>query len=346
MRVALLTDKFSTGGGLEHIYQLCAGMPDIQFGVFGKPGDAQGKFANLENVKVFFSSDKATIEAFEPDLVHYHHLKPLFSLSVPAGRKLFTVHGVHLHRYEFQSGIRSLLGYFARLTLEKILYRRVDHIITVSNEDADYIRDRHGYDSTTIYNGIDFEPIQKLKMSKLELRTDLGLPINKNIYLTVARFDFPKGHETLVRAIAVMKRDGTIGSRQFIFAGDGQLMSAIKVLADDLLVGEYIQFLGTRSDIYRLMRASDVFVLPSLWEGLPITLIEALVTGIPAVASRTYGITTVASEANENVTLFENRDHEDLARVLASNRSYIDCNLDKFRLQSMIDATRKVYLEN
>jgi glycosyltransferase involved in cell wall biosynthesis len=345
MRVALLTDKFSTGGGLEHIYQLCAGMPDIQFGVFGKPGDAQGKFASLENVKIFFSSDKAVVEAFEPDLVHYHHLKPLFSVHPPSGRKVFTVHGVHLHRYEFTAGLRSSLQYFARLWLERILYRRINRLITVSAEDASYLQQHHRCDSTTIYNGIDFAPIEKSRPSKNELRSRMNLPIDKVLYLTVARFDFPKGHDVLVRAIAAMKRNNTIDSRMFIFAGDGALMASTRKLAETLGVSEHILFLGTRSDVYDLMAASDVFVLPSRWEGLPITLIEALVVGLPAVASQTYGISTVARETGDNVYLFENENSEDLARALAVEQRFNKCNLEIFNVRSMVEATRKLYLE-
>jgi glycosyltransferase involved in cell wall biosynthesis len=345
MRIALLTDKISTGGGLEHIYQLCAGMGDIQFGVFGQSGDANNKFAQLKNVELVFSNDTKTVDRFAPDLVHYHHLKPLARLSAPAGRKLFTVHGVHLHRYEFQRGVRPMLERFARLTLERVLYQRLDRIITVSAEDAAYLSRHYGCKSTTIYNGIDFAPIERVTASKEALRARLGLPQDKSVYLTVARFDFPKGHDVLVRAIAAMKEQGTLGARVFVFAGDGALMPAVRELAASLGVAEQILFLGTRTDVYELMAATDVFVLPSRWEGMPITLIEALVARRPAVASRTYGISTVARETGNNVRLFENENAADLANVLAEPVSFEPCSLEMFRLQSMIDATRKVYLE-
>lgn len=345
MRIALLTDKISTGGGLEHIYQLCAGMPDMTFAVFGQPGDAHGKFAGLHNVELVLSNDNAAVQSFKPDLVHYHHLRPLVRASAPAGRKLFTVHGVHLHRYEFQQGLRTRLERFARLTLEKTLYRRIDRIITVSAEDADYLREHYGFDSTTIYNGIDFAPIEAVRESGPVLRERLGLPLDKQIYLMVARFDFPKGHDVLVRAIAAMKRQGTLGQRLFVLAGDGGLMAATQALAESLGVSEHLLFLGTRRDVYALMAAADVFVLPSRWEGLPITLIEALVSRRPAVASRTYGIATVARETGQNVRLFENENADDLAHALAKPAQFESCSLDMFRLEAMIASTRKVYLE-
>lgn len=345
MRIALLTDEIATGGGLEHIYQLCAGMPDIAFGVFGQPGDANGKFAGLPNVELVLSNDNPAVERFAPDLVHYHHLRPLVRWAAPAGRKLFTVHGVHLHRYEFQRGARARLERFARLRLERHLYRRIDRIVTVSQEDAAYLREHYGFDSTTIFNGIDFTPIQAVHASKTVLRERLGLPLDKQLYLMVARFDFPKGHDVLVRALALMRRRGELAQRLFVLAGDGALMADTRKLAEELGVSEHLRFLGTRRDVYELMHAADVFVLPSRWEGLPITLIEALAAGLPAVASRTYGIATVARATGQNVHLFENGNADDLAHALAEPASFQPCDLDIFGLQSMISATRKLYLE-
>jgi glycosyltransferase involved in cell wall biosynthesis len=345
MKVALLTDKFTTGGGLEHIYQLCRGMPDVQFGVFGKDGEAREKFAAMPNVQLFFDTEVRTVNAFGSDIVHYHHLRPLLSTSMPGARSLFTVHGVHLHKFEFQSGLRAKLGRMARLTLEKFLYRRVDRFITVSAEDRAFLLQHYGVDSTTIYNGIDFAPIEQAWGPKEALRRCLGLPLNKQIYLTVARFDFPKGYDVLVHAIAQLQRENAANDRVFVFAGDGALLAATQALAASLGVSGHIMFLGRRTDVYKLMTAADVFVLPSRWEGLPLTLIEALVARLPAVASRTYGNATVQREAGDNVRLFENENPADLARALLHPPSFTPCDLAPFQLAKMVESTRKVYLD-
>ena len=345
MKVALLTDKFATGGGLEHIYQLCIGMPDVQFGVFGKDGEAREKFAALPNVQRFFDTDVRTVNAFGPDIVHYHHLRPLLSMSMPRARSLFTVHGVHLHKFEFQSGLRARFGRMARLNLEKFLYRRVDRFITVSAEDRAFLREHYGVDSTTIYNGIDFAPVERAQAPKEALRRRLGLPLDKQVYLTVARFDFPKGHDVLVRAIAQLQRENAVKDRVFVFAGDGALLLATQALAAELGVSGHIMFLGRRTDAYELMTAADVFVLPSRWEGLPLTLIEALVARLPAVASRTYGNATVQRETGDNVRLFDNENPVDLARVLQHPPTFTPCDLAPFRLAKMVASTREVYLD-
>lgn len=347
MKIALVTDKFITGGGLEHIFQICLGMPDVEFFVFGKDGPAKDKFGMLKNVTVVTQGYSASaIKRCKPDLVHYHHLKPLLGFSVPAARTLCTVHGVHLHQYEFRKGLLSRLLWFARLRLEAFLYKRLDAIITVSKDDAAYLFKFHKVDSTTIYNGISYAPINAIVMDKASLRLKLGLPRDQQLFLSVARFDFPKGYDILIRAIAVLKQGGGIEGKAFVFAGDGEGQPEMVALAKTLGVSGHIVFLGRRTDVYELLKATDVFVLPSRWEGLPITLIEALVAGTPAVASDTYGISTVYREVKANIHLFQNGNVRELADLLAGTYQYQHCDLEMFTLEKMIQATRKVYFEN
>ena len=120
MKIALVTDSFTTGGGLEHIYQICAGMPDVEFGVFGNRGNATEKFESLQNVNIFSNGyGKEQIKKFNPDIVHIHHLKPLIKLYNLDIKTIFTVHGIHLHKYEFIHGLKSKIFRFLRLNLEK-----------------------------------------------------------------------------------------------------------------------------------------------------------------------------------------------------------------------------------
>lgn len=345
MNVALLTDRYITGGGLEHMYQLCAGMPELRFGVFGKPGEASDKFDGLANVEVFHDYGQAELESFGPDLVHYHHLRPLLALRRPRAPTLFTVHGVHLHKFEFRRGAGAALARFARLSLERALYRRIDRFITVSGEDRAFLSQHYGvHGAATIYNGIDFGRVRAAAGPRPDLRRALGLPLDKTLYLNVARFDFPKGQDVLVRAVAELERQGRADDKVFVLAGDGALLAETRALAQGLGVSGRILFLGRRTDVYALMAAADVFVLPSRWEGLPITLIEALVAGLPAVASRTYGIATVQRETGGNVALFENENPADLARALDAPPSFTPCDLDMFSLERMVAATREIYL--
>jgi glycosyltransferase involved in cell wall biosynthesis len=314
MKIALVTDSFTTGGGLEHIYQICLGMSDIDFGVFAKDGNAKDKFELLPNVKIFSSGyDEKYIKSFNPDIVHIHHLKPLLKLYKIDAKTIFTVHGVHLHKYEFMSGFKAKVLRFLRLNLEKYLYKSVDKIITVSDDDKAFLKEYYKVDSEVIYNGIDYRPIEQIVLSKEELRDKLNIPKDKQIYLTVARFDFPKGYDILINAIKILKDKKMLKNKLFLFVGDGELTNEMKNLVDESELNENIIFLGKRTDVYELMKAADCFILPSRWEGFPITLIEAMACNLPIIASNTYGNRTVKS-LEKSIILFDNLNSLDLSK--------------------------------
>lgn len=316
MKIALVTDSFTIGGGLEHIYQICLGMPDIDFGVFAKDGNAKQKFELLPNVKIFSSGyGEKYIKSFNPDIVHIHHLKPLLKLYKMNAKTIFTVHGVHLHKYEFVNGFKAMALKVLRLNLEKYLYKSVDKIITVSDDDKDYLKEYYKLDSDVVYNGIDYEPILKIKNSKEDLRQKLSLPQDKQLFLTVARFDFPKGYDILIEAIRILKDKDQLDNKLFVFVGDGELLYQMQELVTKYQLTNSILFMGRRTDVYEIMKASDCFILPSRWEGFPITLIEAMACNLPIIASNTYGNRTVKS-LEQNINLFDNLDSLDLSKKI------------------------------
>ncbi len=343
MKIALVTDSFTTGGGLEHIYQICSGMPDVEFGVFAKDGDAKEKFKQLSNVKIFSSGYyEKYIKAFNPNIVHIHHLKPLIQLYNIDIKTVFTVHGVHLHKYEFINGIKSKILRFLRLSLEKYLYKRVDEIITVSDDDKTYLKKYYDIDAEVIYNGIDYAPIEQISQSKEQLKNMLNIPQEKQIYLTVARFDFAKAYDVLIIAIKNLRDNGQLDKQLFMFVGDGDLLEEMKSLVNRLKLNDNIIFMGRRNDIYELMKAADCFILPSRWEGLPITLIEAIACKLPIIASDTYGNRTVYNVANQ-VRLFKNLDAKDLSqKIISTGTAQVTYN-SSFTINNMITNIKRIY---
>jgi glycosyltransferase involved in cell wall biosynthesis len=103
------------------------------------------------------------------------------------------------------------------------------------------------------------------------------------LVLTVARLDEQKGHQYLLEAATHLPE------AQFVFAGDGPLRSTLEVQTRSLGLDERVTFLGYRTDIADLLAACDVFVLPSLYEGLPLSVLEAMAAGKPVVATRVGG---------------------------------------------------------
>ncbi|MCI0470127.1 MAG: glycosyltransferase family 4 protein, partial [Candidatus Aminicenantes bacterium] len=353
MLIHIVTDRFAVGGGAEHIYQVVKGLKDFRFGIFAQPGNAGQKFAALDHVATYTGGyHPRYVLAGQPDLVHIHHLRPLCSFfKTPFSRYkipiIFTAHGLHIHKYEFSypksksldifregdrtndpAGARDKTWrssrsippanrwkYFLRFLLEKTVLQKPDMVIAVSREDREFLEQKYHLTNVRyLTNGIDFASVRETAApGKKELRKELNLPADHFIFTTVARFDFQKGYDILIKAIYLVKDllNQKAGKIRFLFAGNGPEFAKMNALSRELDVSRYISFLGERADVYKIIKAGDVFLLPSRWEGLPIVLLETGVLRIPALASSTYGNREILT--GEKGILFQNEDSRDLA---------------------------------
>jgi glycosyltransferase involved in cell wall biosynthesis len=126
-------------------------------------------------------------------------------------------------------------------------------------------------------------------LTREEARIGLGLPEKDAfVYGTVGRLAETKGQGVLLTAFARVHEK--YPESWLILAGEGRLESELRALAAELNIHERVVFLGYRTDIPEVLKACDVFVLPSIAEGLPGALLEAMATGIPVIASRVGGV--------------------------------------------------------
>ncbi|MCP4215320.1 MAG: glycosyltransferase family 4 protein, partial [bacterium] len=210
--IHLVTDQFNIGGGIEHIYQIAAGMKNFKFRIFALPGkgDALEKFNGLDNVEIHGNGFKPDqLLEGNPRLIHFHHLRPLLSFfKTPFTRSpvpmVFTAHGLHIHKYEFTHNIRARVNYILRFHLEKRLFAKVDRVIAVSREDKAFIETNYKVNNVLyLTNGIDFKGADSGPVpSKQKLRRELDLPRDEFLFVTVARFNFQKGYDILIKGIA------------------------------------------------------------------------------------------------------------------------------------------------
>jgi glycosyltransferase involved in cell wall biosynthesis len=364
MNIHLVTDEFSLGGGIEHIYQVAKGLTEIKFRIFAQPGNAVKKFQHLENVEIH---DKGYHPSYvmekKSNLVHFHHLRPLLSFfRNPMGRGkynvpiVFTAHGLHIHKYEFYNSIRGKINYFLRFHLEKWLLSKADRIIAVSREDKGFLEEKYHLKNVSyLTNGIDFSALNagsRASQNKADLRRKLDLPMDDFLFVTVARFNFQKGYDILIKAISLVKDTIKKHKCRFIFVGDGSEFERVKLLSQNLSVYEYIIFLGARTDVYDILKAGDVSLLPSRWEGLPIILLETGLLKIPVIASNTYGNREIIKE--KNGILFKNLDSEALATVIQDvleNKYDLDVYSENlyneihknYNLEKMLTGLRHIY---
>lgn len=136
-------------------------------------------------------------------------------------------------------------------------------------------------------NGVSLERFARSDDARRRLRAELGAG-NEFVWLTVGRITEQKDYPNLFRALVA----GSSGSRLWL-VGDGELRAQCEALVTELGLQGRVSFLGLRSDVSDLMSAADGFVLGSAWEGLPMVLLEAAASELPAVATDVGGVSEI-----------------------------------------------------
>ena len=161
----------------------------------------------------------------------------------------------------------------------------VNHYTCVSRQLAGWLQQEVGIRKpvTQIYNGVDTEGFTPAGPEEKQAdRQEMGVTAYDFVVGIVARLDAIKNHGALIDAInqvALSRPDVTL-----VVVGDGPEAAALKARA-----GDHVRFLGYRSDTARLMQGFDLFVLPSFNEGISNTILEAMATGLPVIASDVSG---------------------------------------------------------
>lgn len=138
-----------------------------------------------------------------------------------------------------------------------------------------------------IYNGIDVEEFERIHESKQELRAEIGLKAEDVVITTAARLVPQKNHQGIIEAAKQLVAD--FPNLTFLLVGTGKLRPQLEEEIGRLKISRYISFLGHREDMPRILKASDIFLLPSFKEGFSNAILEAMAAGLPVVASKVGG---------------------------------------------------------
>jgi len=204
---------------------------------------------------------------------------------------------------------------------------------------------------STVHNGIDIQRFENAPRER-QLRDSMGIDESDVVIGFVGRLEDQKGLPFLLKAAERLNRD--FKGLKFMLVGSGSREESLKAEATALGIRNII-FAGFESDVSRYLKAFDVFVLPSLFEGLPISLLEAMASRLPVVASRVGG---VPEAVVENVTgfLVEPGDADQLVRRLSELvlRSDLRSAMgekgllrvkQEFSVASMISKTEQIYAQ-
>ncbi len=252
------------------------------------------------------SQVRALAREIQPDLIHAHGARACSNsyfiaeqLGIPL---IYTVHG-----WTFRSSMNFIKRWFRRKS-EKFLTGKADLVINVSYNDYIIGRQVLGLNnSTEIANGVDARVFNGVGDHNQKL--EFGFAQDDFVVAMIARMTEQKDPITFIRAIDHLRSHKKIKA---IMVGDGDLLNDAKVLAHKLRLDERITFAGPRSDIYNILSWTDVYCLPSLWEGMPIGIMEAMSSGCAVIATNVTGTKEIVNE--ETGILFEPGDYHGLAR--------------------------------
>jgi glycosyltransferase involved in cell wall biosynthesis len=242
-----------------------------------------------------------------PDVFHAH-------LTWPLACKFGLVGAIFAHVPAIVATVHLFVDFPVDLSVlaqQQLIAAAVDRYVAVSHDTAQHlIRKLHwpANKVQVIHNGVTCGPTGP-QPNHARRAHEAGH--ERPVALTVARLDEQKGHRYLLEAAVQMP------DVQFILVGDGPLRSSLEAQVQALGLADRVDFLGHRTDIRDLLASSDVFVLPSLYEGLPLSILEAMAAGKPVVATQVGGTAEVVL-AGETGLLVPPSDSTALATAIRS----------------------------
>lgn len=230
------------------------------------------------------------------DLVHTHTSKAGL-LGRIAARLAGVPHIVHTPHGQAFNGYAGKVVTALFVLLERWTATFTDRIIGLTDQEVrDNLKRRIGVPQqfVSIPSGIDLKPFEKGKRNVGDIKTSLGLSPSARLIGSVGRLDPVKGHRYLLDAFAILAP--RFPDLTLAIVGDGELLPELRSRAKHFGLADRILFLGWREDVSDLLHAFDLFVFPSLSEGMGRALVEAMAAGLPVVASRVCSIPEVLAE--------------------------------------------------
>ncbi len=308
IRVLFITSNLGIGGLERVIVQLCMHLDKQKFipavCCIHFKGDLAAELEK-QNIRIFELNSKKkdylaflkilpVIEEFKPQIVHTHNINASIDGIIASVIKKVPIRIHTDHARTFPDKTRYMLA-------EKIISSFINRIIAVTEE--------------TRENLIRFEKIDKRKIqvisngiSSIALKTEteikkkkkeMGLLHFEFLIGTVVRLEVQKGLIHLIRAVPLILQKFPFTG--FIIAGRGTQREILEREAEMLGVSRSVNFLGPRLDIGDILNLLDVYVLSSVWEGLPMSLLEAMSCQRPIVATRVGGIPQAIADGESGI---------------------------------------------
>lgn len=326
----------------ERIQKLKIELRDLGVDYYHVP--VTRKLSDVKNIVSSITQSKKLMDKECYDLIHCHtpigsvvcRLANRLSVNYRKCRMIYTAHGFHF--FKGNSRIKN----FIFKTIETFFARYTDVLITINKEDfgaAKQFTYKKGGKCVYVPGiGVDIDRIENISAKRESFFAELNLKSNSKILLSVGELIERKNHQLVIRALPYLRKD-----IEYVICGKGDESKLIK-LAEELGVSDRLHLLGYRTDVVAIVKSSDVFIFPSLQEGLPVALMEALTCGLPCLSSNIRG----NSDLQENNILFDlSIEPKALAKVIEKEfdkeRTRVKRNMEQFSVKNVKEQMRKIY---
>ncbi|MFC7357406.1 glycosyltransferase [Jejudonia soesokkakensis] len=274
------------------------------------------------------------------DIVHVHLFPSLYWVALSIfffrikTKTIFTEHSSHNRRRHS----------FYRV-FERWIYSKYDTIITISENSKQNLKQHiRGVKNNlvTINNGVAISKFINASESAEILSKKVG---NKKFLIQVSRFYYPKDQNTVIRCLQHLPQEVAL-----LLVGNGKEIHTSKKLVTKLGLENRVHFLGLRSDVPALLKASDIVILSSQYEGLSLSSIEGMASGKPFIASEVPGLTEIVKNAG---ILFSVGNEKELAlrisELLENKELYANVALKcqqraaQYSIEHMVESHLKLY---
>ena len=304
---------------------------------------------SIANIKAYKQLKKIITEN-DYDIIHCHTpvagvLTRLAARNSKDTTVIYTAHGFH-----FFKGA-PLLNWLIYYPVERFCARFTDKLITINKEDYERAQHFKLRKNGKVYYvsgvGIDIEKIRNTKVDVQQKKKELGIPENIPIFLSIGELNKNKNHIVVLNALSKLQDKRFV----YLICGRGVLKEHLEEKMKELGLNNNVKLLGYRNDITEILKIADLFIFPSKREGLPVSLIEAMAAGLPAIASNVRGNRDLISEEN----LFEPDDANTLVRLIEKQLNNIENNkhikvkyknLEQYSLQNVLKQMADIYEEN
>ena len=210
-------------------------------------------------------------------------------------RVIYTAHGFHFYK---GAPLKNWLIYYP---IEKLCSYFTDVLITINHEDYELAKKKMKAKRVEYVPGVgvDVDRFANAVVDRAAKRRELGIPEDAFLLLSVGELNENKNHQIVIRALAELK-DPNI---HYMIAGQGPLRDYLSELAQKLGVAEQVHLLGYRKDVAELYKTADIYILPSLREGLNVSLLEAKAAGLPAICGKIRGNVDIADREHGDILI-------------------------------------------